>query len=248
MRCFPQLAQYPVRRRRCQRTVVNECMDGHRVKLADAAGGRTKWRLTFRDLTDDEAGVLRSFFEESEGRLGSFTFLDPVDNLLRWSEKLDEAVWERGPLLSVQSLDGHIWQVANAGGAAQTIVQWLSVPADYYYCLGVWTRGTGGVALLRGEERAAEAAGEEWRRMVFAAQSQTAGEMVRFGVELEPGAAVELFGMQVEAQMGASAYKKTSSRGGVYEGARFDQDELRMTTVGVGRHECELKVVHGARL
>jgi len=245
MRCFPQLAQFPVQRRRLARTVVNECADGRRLKVADAAGGGVEWRLRFQELSDEEAAALRTFFTESEGGLGSFTFLDPVDNLLRWSEGLDQAVWEKGPMLSLQSGDGRIWQASNTGGAAQAITQLVEAPAEYCYCLSVWVRGGGTVTLMRGEARGTRQLKTEWRRVTLSAQGPVAGDSVTFGLELPAGGAVELFGMQVEAQWGASAYKRTASRGGVYEGARFDQDELVMTSPGPGRHECELKVVHG---
>ena len=83
---------------------------------------------------------------------------------------------------------------------------------------------------------------------MLAAQGVGSGETVRFGVELQPGAWVEVFGPQVEAQTGASAYKRTLSRGGVYENARLDNDELLVTTVGPGRHRCELTVIHGEHI
>jgi hypothetical protein len=245
MRCFPQVAQYPVRRRRLARTVVNESADGRRLKVADAAACGTEWRLRFSELTDGEAALLQTFFEESEGRLGAFTFLDPVDNLLRWSEGLDQAVWEKGPLVGIHSNDGRIWQVSNTGAASQAITQLVEAPAEYCYCLSVWVRGSGTVTLVRGDERAARQVGGSWRRVTFSAEGQSQGDGVHFGLELGPGGALELFGMQVEAQLGASAYKRTLSRGGVYEGVRFDQDELVMTSPGPGRHECEIKVLHG---
>ena len=53
------------------------------------------------ELTDDERDALAQFHEIVEGTLGDFTFLDPTDNLLCWSEKLDETVWERNLLLTV---------------------------------------------------------------------------------------------------------------------------------------------------
>ncbi|MFB3829029.1 MAG: DUF2460 domain-containing protein [Bryobacteraceae bacterium] len=246
MRCFPQMAQYPLLRRRRLRTVVNESADGRRVKLADAAAGLTEWRLAFRDLADAEAETLEGFFRECEGRLAPFTFLDPADNLLRWSGKLDESVWEKGPMLTLaaDAVDARIWHLQNSGAAAQAMAQTLEAPGTYQYCFSVWVRGAGRVTLGAGELRLEETAGTEWRRLTLAGEPGT-GETVRIALELEPGAAVEVFGMQAEAQLGASGYKPTASRGGVYENARFGQDEIRITSTGPDRNECELKIIHG---
>src|SRR2546425_7620820 len=106
---FPQLSsgaisQWPIQKRMVTRTIVNEAADGSRWKYADASAGAVRWALKFPAITDDEKNALTRFFQQAEGRLGSFGFLDPTENLLRWSEKLDEAVWESiGGLLTVGS-------------------------------------------------------------------------------------------------------------------------------------------------
>lgn len=248
---FPQLAtgamgQFPLVKRRRARTVTNTCADGRQVKLADAAAAGTEWRLGFQELTDEEMETLLAFFASVEGRLGSFTFLDPAGNLLAWSEQLDEAVWEKGPLVTVVPEAG-AWRVTNTGGSTALLAQTLEVPEPFYYCLSMYARGANG-ALARGGERREFPAAAEWRRLAFASQGQGTGETVRFGLELGPGASVEVFGMQVEAQIGASGYQRTFSRGGVYENARFGSDELQVTTAGPGRHGCELTVIHGERI
>src|SRR6476646_7257845 len=99
MRCFPQLltgasSQYPIRKRSNLRTIRNQCLDGREIKLADTAASSIDWQITFQELIDDEMASLRDFFVSTEGSLGTFTFLDPTDNLLAWSEKFDEPVWQ----------------------------------------------------------------------------------------------------------------------------------------------------------
>lgn len=256
MRYFPQLAsgamgQYPLGKRRVARTVMNRTADGRVVKLADAGAAATIWRLRFEELTDGEMETLRNFFEEVEGRLGTFTFLDPAGNLLAWSERLDADVWEKGPLLTVMETgDPGAWRVTNGGGAAAELAQTVECPEWFQYCLSVFARGAAGsgATLICGERRERRVLGPEWKRLVLAWQGLGSAETVRFGVELEPGAWVEAFGFQAEAQAGASKYKRTLSRGGVYENARLDNEELVMTAAGPGRHGCELTVIHGERI
>lgn len=253
MRYFPQLesgamGQYPLRRVRRKRTVCSHMADGRRVRLADTAADTTEWRLEAAGLTDGELETLMGFFESVEGRLHTFTFLDPADNLLRWSEDLEQSVWEKGPLTTVTGgvadpFGGmRAWRIGN-GSVAQT----LNVPEWFYYCVSVYARcDTGGMLrLARGGQSAEQRVMPEWRRLSFASQSAGTEESVRFGVETEPGATVEVYGLQVEPQIAASAYKGTAWRGGVYPNARLAQDRLQWTTVEPGRHTCSLGIIHG---
>ena len=68
-------------------------------------------------------------------------------------------------------------------------------------------------------------------------------DSVVFGVELAAGASVDLFGMQAEAQRGASDYKMTSGSGGVHAGARFSQDELTVTAKGTDVFDAVVGIV-----
>ena len=120
---FPQLSsgatgQYPVQKRRTERTIINQLPDGHTVKFADAGAEQVEWQLTFQDLTDSEIAGLQQFFATCEGQLNGFTFLDPLDNLLVWSEALNEPAWEASTLLQFTAGISD----PNGGTGATTIV------------------------------------------------------------------------------------------------------------------------------
>ena len=63
---------------------------------------------------------------------------------------------------------------------------------------------------------------------------------------------MDLFGAQVEAQIGASLYKKTTSAGGIYPNTRFGDDGLEFSTLGPGpawlRHPSSDLVDRNSRL
>lgn len=255
MQCFPQLltgasSQYPIRKRRSIRTVRNQCPDGREIKLADPAAESVEWELVFLEITDTEIATLLQFFHDTEGRLGSFTFLDPADNLCAWSEKFDEAVWQKDPLLQVGGDvpdpfgTSRAWLIVNPGAAPLSMRQTLNVPASFYYSFSLWVRSglTNQVALFRGSESAVCKVGAEWQRLVFAGSSLNGVEPIAFGLDIPPGGAVDVFGAQVEAQIGASGYKPTTSRAGVYPNARFLDDALALTTLGPGRHGCVVRI------
>ncbi len=259
MRFFPQLAsgasgQFPIRKRRISRTIVNETADGRRIKLADDGGVAIEWQLTFDGLSDAEAVALNQFFAESEGRLGSFTFVDPTDNLFVWSEKLDDSAWLRNALLQVSGGISdplgtqRASRLTNASGAALRLEQVVNAPESQAYALSVYARsaGVGRIGLYRtgtATHLKTFDVGSGWQRIVLSGGLGGPAESVRFGLEVEAGATIEVFGLQAEAQPGASGYKKTTSRAGVYPNARFAEDELEIIAEGVNWNACRVTIV-----
>ena len=258
MLIYPQLTsgavmQFPSQKRRRLRTVMNVLGDGSCLKLADPAAETTEWQLQYSNLSDAEAAALQQFFEATEGSLRVFTFLDPTANLLAWSDHLDHGGWNRGPLLPISggladpAGGTNAWHVSNSGGAAQALSQILEVPGEYRYCLSVYAKsGTAStVNLICGPARAERALTTEWSRIAISANGGPT-EPVEFGVEFPAGASADLFGMQVEAQTGASAYKPSTS-GGVYPNAWFRDDSLALTATDVNRHSATVNI-HANRL
>jgi hypothetical protein len=254
---FPQLSsgatgQFPITRQRSARTVVNQSCQGYQVKLADPAAAITDWHLSFEEMSDQELAALEALFQAAEGQLTPFTFLDPADNLLAWSEQQNQAVWQASPLLT---LTGGVpdptggtaaYQVSNPTGATLTLQQSINAPASLDYCLSLYARSDQNtrIWLLRGAETDARALTPQWARLTSAGRLQDTADSISFGIALDPGTTVDVFGIQAEAQTTASLYKQTAETGGVYPNARFRDDTLTITTVGPSRHSCELDIVN----
>ena len=260
MLVYPQLAtgamtQFPVRKQRRRRTVVNTAVDGTSIKLADPNGEVTEWQLAYSDLSDTELSALEQFFAAAEGTLNGFVFLDPTSNLLAWSNNLNAQVWTPGPFLTLvggvtDPFGGTLaWRLSNGGAGAQDICQTLAAPAGYLYCLSAYVRSAQPLTatLLIGGGRAERAVTNQWTRIVFAANGDATASSIQFGLEVPPASSLDVFGLQVEPQAGASAYKATTS-GGVYQDARLADDLLTITTTGVNRHFCTVKIIHGYHL
>jgi hypothetical protein len=250
---FPQIAQFPGTKRVRRRTVGCEAPDGSVVKYADSGAREVEWELRFAGLTDGEWGAIRSLFEASEGRLQTFTFVDPFDNLLRSSEDLVAADWLKGAGLTVAAGVADPFggtgatRVTNAGVEAGEIAQELPAPAAFVYSMSVYGRSEGEsrISLFAeaGDTKVSKefAIGPAWRRVVHSVQLGGAEERVRFGLSVRGGSWVELYGAQVEAQAGASAYKR-SGAGGVYVNARFAEDVLTVNTDGPGLHSASVRI------
>lgn len=260
MLVYPQLttgalSQFPVVKRLRQRTVVNTAADGSRVVYSDTPGGTLEWQLSYTGLSDAELAALKAFHAAAEGSLTAFTFLDPAGNLLAWSEDLDNAVWSLAPFLTVSGgvadpLGGTAgWHANNAGAGPQSILQTLNAPAGYLYCLCVFVRSQEQctVDLLLGDHTASHSIGPEWSRISLARNGNAAEESIVFGIDFPAGAAVDVFGPQVEVQASASRYK-TSTTGGVYENARFRDDSFRFISTDVNRHSATLTILYANHL
>lgn len=254
---FPQLSsnaasQFPVKRQRTARTVVNQSCQSYEVKLADPGAAITEWHLSLDELSDQELAALEALFQAVEGRLTPFTFLDPTDNLLAWSEQQNQPAWQAEPLLTVTGggadpLGGTAaYHLANPTGATLYLQQSVNAPSSLAYCLSVYIRSEQSTQafLVRGPESDRNAINPQWTRFTSAGQVLSTADSISFGVALDPGSAIDVFGFQAEAQAAASTYKRTAETGGVYPNARFRDDLLTITTVGPGRHSCELDIVN----
>lgn len=244
---YPQLSsgaicQLPVSQTTGIRTISNELAGGDRITMADAGGGFVRWQLRYSDLADAEWASIEQLFEAAEGRLTTFTFLDPTDNLLMWSEDWTQSVWAADPLLQIgtgcQDPLGasNAMQVTNSSQTTQRITQSIGGASWYRYCFSVYLRSNVPstvqlVASAGGRDLLTEvAAGPAWVRAVGSGILAIVQDGVAFGLQLPAGAAVNAFGGQVEAQGAAGQYKRTVNRSGVYARTRFDSDSLALTT------------------
>ena len=260
MLVFPQLssgsaAMYPVLRKNVTRTVVNVMSDGSTVVFTDPDAASREWELRPTGLTIEERAAIEALFDAASGGLRTFTFLDPAGNLLLRSEEFSTAEWDNGPLLSLTANvadplgTARATRVINTGSAAGSVAQTVAIPGSFRYVLSVWAKTTGGsnvslvAATTGGSTTKTFALSTQWKRVSLRIELGQATESVTCGAELEPGASVDLFGMQLEAVPGVSDYKKTGARAGVYAKARFAGDELTVTAQGTDVFDTVVRIV-----
>jgi hypothetical protein len=260
MAFFPQLStgaisQFPLQRRQLFRVIANRLSDGSEIRSLDPYGARLGLALGFDGLSDAEMETLEEFFIEQEGRRGSFGFLDPGLNLLRWSEDFERSVWTAGPLLSQTTGQADPWggqrgtAFVNTAIAPQAIVQAIDAPGSYTYCFSIWMRSPTSslVTLLASsggytqtEECRPTAA---WKRFHMRVSLPSSASSIGFGWEMGAGAAVEAVGAQVDAQPSPAAYRRSTSRHGVHTSVRFAMDSLARTTHGPNDHSTTVSLI-----
>jgi hypothetical protein len=260
MLVFPQFATgaaalYPLTRQNILRTVVNTLGDGSTVVYTDPDAAQTTWEIRARGLTLEEWNAIETLFEAVSGQWQTFTFLDPAGNLLADSEALGAGAWTNGALIE---LTGGIadplgttqaTQVVNGGIAEEAVTQTLGVPGNFQYCFSVWARTSGGSSLtLTASTSGGSLAlvfplSTVWQRIVLPVSLGVATSSVTFGAQLDAGGSVDLFGMQVEAQLAPSDYKMTGTVGGVFSAARFASDGITVTAQSTDVYDVVIQIL-----
>ncbi len=228
--------------------------DGTIIALADVAANFLAWKMAYRDLSDQEAAALRSFFAATQGNLQPFLFLDPAVNLLLWSEDFSQSAWETAgltfdtavadPLGTARASRAH-----NNSAANLTIAQQTQIPGASQLCFTVYLRSDApvAVALTRSAGshfqtvNAAACAGI-WQRFCLSGSFSSVTDSSRFAISVPAGATVELFGPQIDAQVTPSQYVTSAGRTGVYSMARFDMTQMDVVATGPNRNACVVSV------
>jgi hypothetical protein len=257
---YPQLttgavSQFPITRSVDMRTVANQLPSGFTIRMSDPGWQKVQWQLQYSGLTDGERSSIESLFEASEGQLNSFTFLDPMANLLAWSEDWTQAVWIADPLLQVTSGTAdpfggtNAMQLTNGGQTTQQVVQNIAGPSHFVYCFSLYIQSAAPTTIQLVQTTTGQtsltpvAVGTAWRRVTAPVNLSSAQDGIGFGVQLPAGAQVQAFGAQVEAQPQAGLYKETTDLGGVYTNTRFSSDLLTFIANAVNQHSCQLNLI-----
>ncbi len=261
MLVFPQLTTgastlYPLRKTSRQRSVVNTLGDGSTDVYADPDAASLGWELEAKGLTAAEWGAIETLFEATSGRWQPFTFLDPVGNLIAESEDFGASAWTNGALIDLTTGvtdplgTTRATTATNAGLATQAVAQTLAVPGNFQYCLSIWARTGNGtnvtlsISTTGGSATKTFTLGTQWARVSLAVNLAHSTSSVTFRAQIAAGGAIDIFGIQVEAQRGPSDYKQTGTRGGVYANARFGTDNIRVTAQGTDVYDAVIQIVN----
>lgn len=246
---FPQLtsgalAQYPIQKTRVVPTIKNVLPDGNLVLFTELNSNphaaRLMWQLSYSGLGLVDLQALQAHYANCRGPFRGFTFIDPTDNMFFWSSDLTAQNWQRnGMQISSGASDpdggSGAFVLTNASQASQAVVQTLSVPANYRYCMSayVMSAASGTVLLTRSGASASESSvvnvGPSWTRVASSGQLNDAGTEFTAGIVLVPGQQITVYGMQLEAQMQPSRFRATGATAGVYPTAHWGSDELAIT-------------------
>ena len=258
MSFYPQIGsgtvtQFPVSRTRKWRVISSVLESGEQIVLQDTAAGQIEWSLSYADLGDAETALISGLFTASQGRFAAFTFIDPLANLIGWSEDLSQPNWQAGLLTKASAIADPLgtyraWALSNGSTGAQPLAQTLGVSGDYVACFSAYVRSNaaGSITIGRDGTQTVAAIGLQWSR-VYVSGTGTAGAVQStFAISVAPGQTVDVFGMQVETQPYPSLYRATGSALGIYQETYFEDDELSVTATDLGLSSFSVKLISRA--
>lgn len=250
---FPQLSsgamvQHPLTRGMHLRTLENRLLDGTVRVFRDEAEKAVSWRLQLRGLSSQERGAIEALHNAVAGRLRAFLFLDPLDNLLRFSEGLSSPVWQAHPGIVMAGETPptgltNAFRLENQGAVGASVTQLVEAPPLFHYTFSAFVRGAGSVRLVMGSTEGEVMLKSTWSRVSLSSASNGSGSSFPVGLMIAPGGDVSVTGLQLDAQPGTSPYKSTQSRAGIYPKTHFMDDELTFTTDGPGDHATTLSLL-----
>lgn len=250
MLLFPQLqsgaiAQYPLSSKYSVSNVTNLQEDGSRYKSGGTNPVQLDWRIAYTHLSQLEADVLGSFFETTLGRLVSFTFLDPMVNLLSWSEDLSQPAWAKSPLVTVTTAtnDGDaVTQLASSGPGSMEVSQTLQCPTAAMVCFSLFARTDQATSLTLSIDGVQQTfpLNNTWKQY-FITAGGTGSDDIRL-VTVSMSGQAQISRLMVSPQPAPGLYTSTQATSGVRPSTRFDQDNLLFTALGPGDFSCEVQL------
>jgi hypothetical protein len=255
MNFYPQAGagstiQFPVSRARRWRAIKSVLESGEQIMLPDAAGGQIEWGLSYEDLSDPEISRVSDLFTASHGSFASFTFIDPLANLLGWSEDLTRPDWQSGLLSHTGGITDPLgtqraWAISNRSAGTQQLSQTLGVPGEYVMCFSAYVRSevAGSIVIARDGTQTAAAVGPQWARIYVSGTGAAGAVQSEFALSIGAGLTVDVWGMQVEAQPYPSLYRPTGKAVGIYEETCFGDDELTITATGAGLSSLSVRLI-----
>ena len=189
-------------------------------------------------------------FTACQGKFGVFTFIDPLANLLGWSENLTQAAWQPGLLTGGANVvdplgTARASSITNSSAGTQSLQQTLGLVGNYVTCFSAWLRSDfgGTVMLQRDTTQLPVSLSPIWKRVYVSGVGTPGAVQSAFSIVLSPGQTIDVWGLQVEAQPYPSAYKQTAAASGIYEETYFGDDELKITSTSPGLSSCEINLV-----
>lgn len=95
------IARLPIQEDSQFRTRINEFADGSEQRFSDFANPKRRYRINLNLLDGSERADWMEFFNSQKGRHVSFTYVSPIDNLLKQNELFENAVYTKGSNLVI---------------------------------------------------------------------------------------------------------------------------------------------------
>jgi hypothetical protein len=216
--------------------------------------------LQLGPLTDADATTLQNFYAACNGGYQSFAFLDPLDNLLQWSEDFTQGCWQKASPSSLQVTSGGsdplggtgAQTLANTTASVNTVSQALAAnPQGMTLTASVWLIGSAPVTLRVSDGGSQIFAAiisptGSWQRYTVTGTFAASGSQIVWAADLPANASAEFFGAQLVATPGPGAYTRTTTVSGFHPNCSFDSQSLAHRVIGPNQSQITVSVIEHA--
>jgi hypothetical protein len=257
---FPTLATLPLTREARFTSRINRTPDYTEMRAQDQTGPLFRWSLQLGPLSDAEATTLQSFYATCNGGYQTFAFLDPLDNLLQWSQDVTQACWQATSPSSLQVTSGGSDPLGGSGAqtllntvaSVNTVSQSLAAnPQGMTLTASVWLIGSAPVTLRVSDGGSQNFAAVisptgSWQRYTVTGTFAASGSQIVWAVDLPANGSAELFGAQLVATPGPGAYTRTTTVSGFHPHCCFDSQSLAHRVTAPNQNEVSVSLVEHA--
>lgn len=254
---FPTRFTLPLTREARFTTRLNRAPDFTEVRTGDQLTPLFRWNLQLGPLSDAEFAAIQSFHAACNGAYQSFVFLDPLDNLLQWSEDFSQAVWQKSNPSGIAITSGvgdpfggsTAQTIANTSGAVNALSQSIGAnPQGITFTGSVWLIGAATLHLTDGASQtfSATVAAGAWTRYSLTGAFAGSGSQIVFAADIAAGASVSLFGAQLVATAGRGSYTRTTTVSGFHPNCAFDPQPLAHRVIAPGINQVKLSITEHA--
>jgi hypothetical protein len=254
---FPTVFTLPLARESRFTSRVNRTPDYTEWRAPDQTGPLFRWDLQIGPLSDAEATTLQNFYASCNGGYQTFAFLDPLDNLLQWSQDFTQACWQASTPSSLQVTSGGsdplggtgAQTLANTSAAVNTVSQSLTAnPQGMTLTASVWLIGSAPITLRVSDGGSQVSAAVisptgSWHRYTVTGTFAASGSQIVWSADLPANGGAEFFGAQLVATPGPGAYTRTTTVSGFHPNCCFDSQTLAHRVTAQNQNQVSVSIV-----
>ncbi len=245
------LAHLPVELSIEKMTRATRFPDGSLLFAANEARTRYSWLLRYENLNPQEWERMLDFIAATQRGAASFTFYDPIGNLLAHSSNLEDSVWLAPPGLTVDPIveigQPNAFILTNPTAQPLALSQSISLAGPFTTCFSIRAKWAGGANFSLGLSDAVQSASVprtavSWARHHVRLISSGAPETRMASIVVPPTTQIIVAAPQLEIAASPGAPLETGSQSGVFSNSWLVQKSFDSQSVAPGAHSITLRI------
>ncbi len=245
------LAHLPVELSIEKMTRATRFPDGSLLFAASETRTRYNWLLRFENLNAQEWQRLSDFISASRRGATSFTFYDPIGNLLSHSNNLEDSIWLASPGLTVDPIldadQSNAFILTNATAQPLSLSQSVSIAGPFTTCFSVWAKWVGGANFSLALTDTAQSSSVSrrsaaWARHHVRLSSSGNPETRMASIVVPPTTQIIVAAPQLEIAAHPGAPLETGAQSGVFPKSWLAQKSFDTRSAAPGAHSITLRI------